>query len=922
MSQGKKPWWQFTGESAGKGASCLFCATGFESVGRLYYPICNEAGMLSSVTPSLKGSPTAGQNRFLGLPLSAEDLPHNLVHRDFWLVEEGKEPFSLSGCSGDGLKAHLGKSRKTKATVEGEPGWFRLTRQDSAGRFEVSATLWCPADSGDMLECMLVEISNLSSRSLRLHPFAVTPLYARSADDLRDHRHVTALLHRCRLVAHGVTVQPTMSFDERGHRFNDNRYTALAFGPSGKAPVGIWPTQESFLGEAGNYAVPQAVWNLEMPPKLKRHQQDGKEALGGFRFAPLRLGRGQKASYLFVSGISNQSQSVAKWTRKFSQPDRGESSLKATRLYWRKKVGRVAFSTGDDSLNNWLTWVGFQPILRHLYGNSFLPEFDYGRGGKGWRDLWQDCLALLLYDPKPVREMLCHNFGGVRIDGSNATIVGHNGEFVADRNNIPRTWMDHGCWPTHAALLYMDQSGDLDFVLQEREYFRDPQVHRCRKQDPTWTEAYGNALRTKEGKVYQGTLLEHMLIQNVTAFFNVGEHNLCRLEGADWNDGLDLASDRGESVAFSAFYAWNLERLAKLVHDLAQRGHKHVELVAEFSCMLDRLPGQKRVNYRSARAKQKRSESFLSAVENDISGRRIRVSVTDLVKDLSAKSLDLAQRIADQEWIQLDARHKCFNGYYDNQGERVEGPHAKGARMTLTGQVFPVMMGVASEKQIDEIIKSVRKHLRDPAHGGVRLNTDFGELQPDLGRAFSFNYGEKENGAVFSHMAVMYSYALYQRRRAREAREVWHALYGMAMDISESKIFPCVPEYFNADGRGMYCYLTGSASWLIYLLLTQVYGVRGELGNLVLDPQLTSDDFGGDNVSVDTSFAGRDLTIRYQNPDGADAGSYEIAEVRTGRRRLTFSPRPGGGVCIPRSEIEALPVSQRTMVAVMLGCLR
>ena len=47
--------------------------------------------------------------------------------------------------------------------------------------------------------------------------------------------------------------------------------------------------------------------------------------------------------------------------------------------------------------------------------------------------------------------------------------------------------------------------------------------------------------------------------------------------------------------------------------------------------------------------------------------------------------------------------------------------------------------------------------------GGYRLNTDFKEEKFDLGRMFGFAYGEKENGAVFSHMTVMYANALYQR---------------------------------------------------------------------------------------------------------------------------------------------------------------
>ena len=44
----------------------------------------------------------------------------------------------------------------------------------------------------------------------------------------------------------------------------------------------------------------------------------------------------------------------------------------------------------------------------------------------------------------------------------------------------------------------------------------------------------------------QGTVLEHLLIQHLTAFYDVGEHNHMKLRGADWNDGLDMADERGE----------------------------------------------------------------------------------------------------------------------------------------------------------------------------------------------------------------------------------------------------------------------------------------------------------------------------------------------------------------------------------------
>ncbi|OQW95075.1 MAG: hypothetical protein BWK77_08145, partial [Verrucomicrobia bacterium A1] len=582
-------------------------------------------------------------------------------------------------------------------------------------------------------------------------------------------------------------------------------------------------------------------------------------------------------------------------------------------------IGRISFATPDRDLNNWLSWVTFQPMLRRIYGNSYLPQFDYGRGGKGWRDLWQDGLALLLSDPDSVRPMLLHNFGGVRIDGSNATIIGRGGAFIADRNNIPRTWMDHGVWPTYTTLLYVDQTGDLAFLLREREYFRDPQIRRCRQRDVRWTEAYGNQLRARNpakrgasGKIYRGTVLEHMLVQNLTAFCNVGAHGLCRLEGADWNDGLDMAAERGESVAFSAFYAWNLDRLADYLEAMDRGGTHNLLLAKELLMLLG--PGQ---------AKRARLEAYLDVVARDVSGQKSAVRTDELARDLRAKSRDLASRIRRQEWLKAGRGPVFFNSYYDNRGRRTEGRRGGNVRLMLTGQVFPLMAGIATEEQTDRIIESVRGLLKDPRTGGVRLNTDFGGTQPDLGRAFSFAYGEKENGAVFSHMAVMYAFALYLRRRSRAGREVWTALYRMAMDSWTARIFPCVPEYFNADGRGMYSFLTGSASWLIYLVLTRVFGIRGELGDLVLDPQLEKPDFDAKGeCAVRTFFAGKPIHVTFVNPDRLSAGRYRVSEVRAGRRRLPMTALAGGGVRLARAGFRAFPSDRDTHLVVRLAQAR
>ena len=173
---------------------------------------------------------------------------------------------------------------------------------------------------------------------------------------------------------------------------------------------------------------------------------------------------------------------TSKWIESLTSGCRTRSQvrnmLEEVKEHWIRKVN-VAFETGSEDADNYLKWICFQPILRRIYGCSFLPYHDYGKGGRGWRDLWQDCLALLIMEPSEVRQMIIDNYGGVRIDGTNATIIGSGqGEFIADRNNITRVWMDHSFWPFVTTKLYLDQTGDLDVLFEKIPYFKDLQSKR------------------------------------------------------------------------------------------------------------------------------------------------------------------------------------------------------------------------------------------------------------------------------------------------------------------------------------------------------------------------------------------------------------------------------------------------------------
>jgi cellobiose phosphorylase len=885
-----------------------------QHVSYLYFPLVNEAGMKTAITPTLNGDIKANLNSFLTLPVSVEDLHNTRSARNFWVYVDGVEPWSVTGNSAKQIANQFTQDASEQVSMEAGILWHKVTRSNLELGLKAEITNFVPT-SNDQIELMQIELTNISNKPLNITPTAAIPIFGRSADNLRDHRHVTSLLHQIFCHRNGVLVRPTLSFDERGHLPNKQIYLVLGITGEGQAPIGFFPIVEDFIGEGGHFDWPEAVIR-SLPPTYKAGQAyQGYEAVGGLRFPEVILQPSDTQMYILILAIQEEAD-AGHLLKIYGTPNDFKRWMSITREYWQSKLNTLVFQTGDHQFDLWMKWVAVQPTLRRLFGNSFLPYHDYGRGGRGWRDLWQDILALLVLETSDVSGTLWENFAGVRFDGSNATIIGsHPGEFKADRNNIPRVWMDHGAWPLLTTQLYIDQTGDLDFLLREQVYFKDHLIERAQSIDSDWETSQGTQQRTRTGEIYLGTVLEHLLVQHLTVFFNVGEHNHIKLEGADWNDGMDMAAQRGESVAFTALYASNLRQLTQLVQELQKSGLEQVNLASELILLLDTL--KSKIDYNSINAKQQRLQEYFAAV-SPISGKRVAVPLPELKADLFAKADWMYAHIRTQEWITNGEGFSWFNGYYDNAGQRLEGDFADGVRMTLTGQVFTLMGGIATDAQAQKIIQTVDRYLFDESVGGYRLNTNFGEVLLNMGRCFGFAYGHKENGAMFSHMAVMYAYALYRRGYAHQAYKVLNHIYQQSVNFQVSRMYPGIPEYFDNRGRGVYPYLTGSASWYLLTLLTQAFGVRGQLGDLTLYPKLVPEQFDDEGKAcVKTWFADRKLEVIYQNPDRVDFGVYKITRVSLNEDEI-FINSCTNECRIPRQIIATLEPDQSHQINIWL----
>jgi cellobiose phosphorylase len=225
--------------------------------------------------------------------------------------------------------------------------------------------------------------------------------------------------------------------------------------------------------------------------------------------------------------------------------------------------------------------------------------------------------------------------------------------------------------------------------------------------------------------------------------------------------------------------------------------------------------------------------------------------------------------------------------------------------MMLTGQVFAILSGTAKEQQIRAITASADRYLYDPAAGGYRLNTNFQEEKYDMGRMFGFAYGEKENGAVFSHMTVMYANALYKNGFVQEGYRALQTLADTALDFATSRIYPGIPEYFNAEGRGMYHYLTGAASWYMLTMVTEVFGVCGKEGDLCICPKLVAQQFDEEgHAAIRLFFAGKQFVVDYHNPGHKEYGEYRIKKGICGETELF--PDESGRITVDRDTITRL----------------
>ena len=215
----------------------------------MYFPLANEAGMMSAITPDLGGDIKLDQNTFLLEPVSSENLHNNKSSRNFWVYVEGKGAWSVTGRSSK-QQAKLFEDDKEDVKLTAGIMWHQVERQSQEMGLKAVMTSFVP-ETEEKVELTKFEITNTSDKAQTITSTVAIPMYARSASNIRDHRHVTSLLHRTFTVKNGIMIYPTLTFDERGHNKNKIFYGALAkeeVNGEMVSPVSFCAVTEEFIG--------------------------------------------------------------------------------------------------------------------------------------------------------------------------------------------------------------------------------------------------------------------------------------------------------------------------------------------------------------------------------------------------------------------------------------------------------------------------------------------------------------------------------------------------------------------------------------------------------------------------------------------------------------------------------------------------
>ncbi len=225
--------------------------------------------------------------------------------------------------------------------------------------------------------------------------------------------------------------------------------------------------------------------------------------------------------------------------------------------WWQDYMGRLKIHSPDEKLNRAFQWLQYQCQIVYVLNrmkSRFHTGYEYGWG---FRDILQDVLFNMSYDPATVAAALRHISTQMFSTG-----VAYHNFFIDQPGNKSIEASDDPIWFVNAVIRYCKETGDFAFLDELTDY-----------------------AEVREGQPgVRGTILEHCLKAVERVWTDRSPRGLPFLKDCDWNDDLNAdrcdgkPNDRMESVMVAQQLYGILREMARLF----KASGKRPELIAEY----------------------------------------------------------------------------------------------------------------------------------------------------------------------------------------------------------------------------------------------------------------------------------------------------------------------------------------------------
>lgn len=220
-------------------------------------------------------------------------------------------------------------------------------------------------------------------------------------------------------------------------------------------------------------------------------------------------------------------------------------------------------------------------------------------------------------------------------------------------------------------------------------------------------------------------------------------------------------------------------------------------------------------------------------------------------------------------------------------------------RIFLNPQSWAILSGAADEHQRQLMLSEVEAQLETP-YGVSMFAPAYTAMRDDVGRVTQKFPGSAENGSVYNHAAIFYVYSLYTiTEKDRAYKLLRQMIPGVDMSdyLQRGQLPVFIPNYYRGAykqhprtaGKSSQLFNTGTVSWFYRCVVEGVFGLKGEVNGLRVEPQLPSH---WDGAQVTRLFRGATFEINIKRDsvqqtqltlDGDVLMSTLIENIQSGR---------------------------------------